>query len=75
LNFPFLGGAHSRGGGSSCTAEELIARAQYLIDVPRPYDGYPLPWHVEALNVGDLTAIATTALREQSSSDWPTAQT
>jgi hypothetical protein len=36
---------------------------QRLIDSPRPYDGYPLEWHVEALNVGDLTAIAMFALR------------
>jgi hypothetical protein len=73
LHFPFGGGAHSRGGGS-CTADALIARAQELIDIPEPYDGYPLPWHVEALNVGDLTVIATTALRERDGSDPPAAQ-
>ncbi|MGN6168118.1 MAG: hypothetical protein ACTHQQ_08080 [Solirubrobacteraceae bacterium] len=54
-----------------CSAQDLIARAQHLIDVPEPYDGYPLPWHVEALNVGDLTVIAATALREYSGSDLP----
>lgn len=71
LHFPFRGGADFQGGGSSCTAEDLIARAQHLIDVPEPYDGYPLPWHVEALNVGDLTVIAAAALRQHSSSDPP----
>jgi hypothetical protein len=69
LHFPFPGGANFQGGGSSCAAEELIARAQHLIDVTEPYDGYPLSWHVEALNVGDLTVIAAAALREQRSSD------
>jgi hypothetical protein len=43
--------------------DDVIARAQRLIDSPLPYDGYPLEWHFEALNVGDLTAIATMALR------------
>jgi hypothetical protein len=69
LHFPFPGGADFQGGGSSCTAEDLIARAQHLIDVPEPYDGYPLPWHVEASNVGDLTVIAAAALREHRGSD------
>jgi hypothetical protein len=71
LHFPFRDGANLQGGGSSCAAEDLIARAQHLIDVPEPYDGYPLSWHVEALNVGDLTVIAAAALREQRSSDLP----
>jgi hypothetical protein len=74
LHFPFRGGAHSWGGGSSCTAEELIARAQHLIDVAEPYDGYPLEWHAEAINVGDLTTIAAAALRERTRSDLPPAQ-
>lgn len=73
LHFPLGGGAHFRGDESPCTAEDLIARAQHLIDVPEPYDGYPLPWHVEAMNVGDLTVIATAALRQHSSTDLPPA--
>jgi hypothetical protein len=44
-------------------AEELIARAQRLVDTPRPPDGYSLEWCAEAKHVGDLTAIAITALR------------
>lgn len=71
LHFPSRGGAHSGGGGPSCSADELIARAEFLIDVPQPYDGYPLEWHAEALNVGDLTAIAAAALRDRSRSDVP----
>jgi hypothetical protein len=74
LHFPFGGGARFQGDGSPCTAEDLIARAQHLIDVPEPYDGYPLPWHVEAMNVGDLTVIAATALRERSSGDLEPAE-
>ena len=46
------------------SAEDVIARAQRLIDSPRPVGGYPLARHVEALNVGDLTAIAIASLRE-----------
>lgn len=60
--------------GSWCSAAELIDRAQHLIDVPRPYDGYPLTWHVEARNVGDLTVIAAAALREHRCSDLPPTQ-
>jgi hypothetical protein len=43
-------------------AEDLIARAQRLIDTPRPPDGYTLEWCVEANHVGDLNAIAIAAL-------------
>jgi hypothetical protein len=42
--------------------EDLIARAQRLIDTPRPPDGYTLEWCVEANYVGDLNAIAIAAL-------------
>jgi hypothetical protein len=45
------------------SAEELIARAQRLVDTPRPPDGYSLESYVEAKHVGDLNAIAITALR------------
>ena len=61
------GGAPDGGGRSLRTAEDVVARTRRLIDSPRPYDGYPLEWHFEALNVGDLTAIATVALRASSS--------
>jgi hypothetical protein len=49
------------------SAQELIARAQRLVDTPRPTGGYPLAWHVEALHVGDLNAIAAVALRARGS--------
>lgn len=42
---------------------ELIARAQRLVDTPQPAEGYPLAWHVEAANVGDLSAFAAASLR------------
>jgi hypothetical protein len=57
------GGAPTGDGEPLRSAEDVVAHAQRLIDSPRPYDGYPLEWHFEALNVGDLTAIAMVALR------------
>jgi hypothetical protein len=64
FEFSARGGAPVGGGGGSLRGpEDVVARAQRLIDSPQPYDGYPLEWHFEALNVGDLTAIATMALR------------
>jgi hypothetical protein len=41
----------------------LIARVERLVDTPRPPDGYSLEWCVEAKHVGDLGAIAITAMR------------
>ncbi len=46
-------------GGSN----EIIARVGRLIETPRPADGYPLEWAVEAFFLGDATAIATLSLR------------
>jgi hypothetical protein len=34
-----------------------------LIDTPAPPGGHPLSWQVEALHLGDMTAIAAAALR------------
>jgi hypothetical protein len=65
-DFGTRGGAPKRGGESLRSTEDVITRAQRLIDSPRPYDGYPLEWHFEAMNVGDLTAIASVALRSSS---------
>jgi len=62
LDFPFGGDAPSARGGRHC-AEALIERAQDLLDMPRPWDGYPLTWHEEVRHVGDLTAIAIASLR------------
>jgi hypothetical protein len=45
------------------SAEELIVRAQRLVDTPRPRDGHSLEWCVEAKHVGDLGAIAIAAIR------------
>jgi hypothetical protein len=41
----------------------LIERVQKLLETPRPVGGYSLEWYLEASQVGDLTAIATLALR------------
>jgi hypothetical protein len=62
-----VGGGAPKGSGGLHGVDDVVDRAQRLIDSPRPYDGYPLEWHFEALNVGDLTAIATVALRASSS--------
>lgn len=63
--------APTEGGGALRSVEDVLARAERLIDSPRPYDGYPLEWHVEAWNVGDLTAIAMVALRAPTSKSAP----
>lgn len=59
--------ATSSGGGdplrSVCGAEALVARAQRLVDAPGHANGEPLAWHAEAMHVGDMTVIATIALR------------
>jgi hypothetical protein len=66
FDFGTRGDAPEGGSESLRRTEDVIDRAQRLIDSPRPYDGYPLEWHFEALNVGDLTAIASVALRSSS---------
>jgi hypothetical protein len=66
FDFRVHGDARTEGGGPLRSVEDVLTRAERLIDSPRPYDGYPLEWHVEALNVGDLTAIAMFALRARS---------
>jgi hypothetical protein len=43
----------------------VAARGQWLVDTPRPADGHDLRWHVEAIYVGDLTALAAAALQKQ----------
>jgi hypothetical protein len=58
------GGGPSQGGGSARRAQELIARAQRLAETPRPPEGRPLSWYVEAMHVGDLTTLAALSLRE-----------
>ena len=74
FDFSVRAGAPTGGEEPSRSVEDVVLRAQRLIDSPRPYDGYPLEWHFEALNVGDLTAIAMVALSASSSnsaSDTP----
>jgi hypothetical protein len=40
-----------------------MARAQALVDTPRPEAGYPLAWHVEAMLLGDFPAVAAASVR------------
>jgi hypothetical protein len=44
-------------------AADATARAQHLVD-SRPKGAYPLAWCVEAMHVGDLTAIAALQLSD-----------
>ncbi|HEY6522175.1 MAG TPA: hypothetical protein VIY10_00330 [Solirubrobacteraceae bacterium] len=41
----------------------MLARAQALVDTPRSEGGRPLAWHVEAMLLGDLPALALAAAR------------
>ena len=59
-------GTSARGQGAD-GAEGLIGRVRRLAETPRPAGGYPLEWLVEASHLGDLTAIASLALRSERS--------
>jgi hypothetical protein len=71
IDFGVGGSAPRDDEGQLRSSDDVVTRAQRLIDSPQPYDGYPLKWHFEALNVGDLTAIATVALRAANEADSP----
>lgn len=63
-DLPFRGDAPSRS-RASYGAQEMIAEAQRLIDMPRPAPGPALvEWYLRAWHVGDLTTIAIATLRE-----------
>jgi hypothetical protein len=49
----------------------VLARGQALVDTPRPEGGRPLSWHVEAMLVGDLAALAAAAARTPRSGSGP----
>jgi hypothetical protein len=61
-----LGGG-TPGRGESLPVQELITRAQRLVDAPRPASGRSVAWQVEAMQVADLTVIAALALRSSGS--------
>jgi hypothetical protein len=66
------GGTPFRGEGSA-RVDALMARAQRLVDAPRPAGSDSLAWHVEAQFMGDLTALVVAALRaNRPSPDPPT---
>jgi len=56
-------------------AEEMCVRGQALVDTPRPEGGYPLSWHVRAMLVGDLPALAAAAARAPRAGSDPPALT
>ncbi|MFL5862249.1 MAG: hypothetical protein ACJ780_15950 [Solirubrobacteraceae bacterium] len=41
--------------------------SQRLVDAPRPPDGHPTSWHVQAAYAGDFTALVAAALRAERS--------
>lgn len=53
-----FGGGSPGGRGQARGVNAMAARGQALVDTPRPEGGYPLAWHVEAMLVGDLSALA-----------------
>jgi hypothetical protein len=52
------GGGARWGRGVTHDLDDVMARAQALVDTPRPEAGYPLAWHVEAMLLGDFPAVA-----------------
>jgi len=44
-------------------AEDLLARAQELVDAEPAEAGHPLEWAVPAYYLGDMTALAIASLR------------
>ena len=54
-----------RSQGELPTVEQVIARVQRLCDTARPAGGYPLATYVEGWLLGDITAIATAAIRSE----------
>ncbi len=53
--------------------DAMLARSQALVDTPRLEGGYPLAWHVEAMLVGDLPAVAVAAARASQADSGPPA--
>lgn len=63
------GGGGPSGTGSTRDLESVMARAQALVDTPRPEGGYPLAWQVEAMFLGDFPAVAVAAARTRPRTD------
>jgi hypothetical protein len=51
--------------------DALLARGQALVDTPRHEGGRPLAWHVEAMLLGDLPAIAVQTVRVSRAASRP----
>lgn len=63
LDLPPCSGTPARSPPQWSGLRDAIARAQRLVDSPRPSDGYPLAWCVEGFYLGDISALAATTLR------------
>jgi hypothetical protein len=57
--------------GRARAVNAMAARGQALVDTPRPEGGYPLEWHVQAMFVGDLSALAGAAARASQAGPGP----
>ncbi len=57
-------GGREGSGGFTRSVDGIVARGQALVDTPRTEGGRGLAWHVEAMLVGDLTAILAAQARE-----------
>lgn len=63
------GGGAPWGRGFSRDVDDVMARAQALVDTPQPEGGYPLAWHVEAMLLGDFPAMALVRARQSDPPD------
>ena len=61
-----FGGGSPGGGDPARDVNAMLARVQALIDTPRPKEGYSLAWQVEAMFLGDLTALGAATVRARS---------
>ena len=66
-----FGGGSPGGGSPARGVNAVLARGQALVDLPRPEGGYPLAWHVQAMLLGDLSALAAVAARKSRSGSGP----
>jgi hypothetical protein len=66
-----FGGGSPRGADQAGAVRAMLCRGRALVDTHRPEGGYPLEWHVTAMLVGDLPAIAAAAVRAFAADSGP----
>lgn len=60
-------GAPAGNAGARRDPDAVMARGQALVDARRPEGGRSLEWHIQAMLVGDFSAIVLAAARESRS--------